>query len=186
MEVGSFCGKGRELCEQLRKREVDMCCLHEVRWRGQGARFVGCRGRRYKLWWFGNNDGIGGVGNLVKEKLRKVRRKRDRVIAMMLAFEEEVIRVGCVHALQVKRLECEKDQFYNDMASEWSLQNPVEVVLGLGNFNGHVGRRIDGFERVHGGYGIGKKMLEGEDYSSFVMKRSSAWPIHGLKRNREK
>ena len=57
------------MCEQLRKREVDMCCLLEVRWRGQGARFVGCRVRRYKLLWSGNNDRIGGVGILVKEEL---------------------------------------------------------------------------------------------------------------------
>ena len=56
-------------CEQLRKREVDMCCLQKVRWRGQGARFVGCRGRRYMLWWSGNNDGIGSIEILVKEEL---------------------------------------------------------------------------------------------------------------------
>ena len=36
--------------------------------------------------------------------------------------------------------ECEKDQFYNGLVSEWDLQNSVEVVLGLGDFNGHVGR----------------------------------------------
>ena len=58
------------------------------------------------------------------------------------------------------------------MANEWDLLNPGEVVLGLRNFNGHVGRHIDGFEGVHGGYGIGKKMLREEDYSSFVMKRN--------------
>ena len=52
-----------------RKRKVDMCCLQEVRWRGQEARFVGCRDRRYKMWLSGNNDGIGGVGILVKEEL---------------------------------------------------------------------------------------------------------------------
>ena len=46
-----------------------MCCLQEVRWRGQGARFIGIRSRRCKLWWSGNNDGIGGVGILVKEEL---------------------------------------------------------------------------------------------------------------------
>ena len=40
--VESFCGRGTEVCEQLRKRKVDMCCLQKVRWRGQGARFVGC------------------------------------------------------------------------------------------------------------------------------------------------
>ena len=56
--------------------------------------------------------------------------------------------------------ECEKDQFYDDMASEWDLQNPGKVVLGLGDFNEHVGRRINGFEGVHGGYGIGKTNVE--------------------------
>ena len=47
------------------------------------------------------------------------------------------------------------------MASEWNLQNPHEVVFGLWNFNGHAGRRIDGFECVHGGYGIDKKNVDG-------------------------
>ena len=46
------------------------------------------------------------------------------------------------------------------MAREWDLQNPGEIVLGMGDFNGHVGRRIDGFERVYGGYGIGKRNVE--------------------------
>ena len=77
-----------------------MCCLQEVGWRGQGARFVGCRGRKYKLWWSGNNDGIGEVGILVKEELCKkvveVRRKSNRVMAMGLAFEEEVISYMCI------------------------------------------------------------------------------------------
>ena len=103
--VGSFCGRGTEVCDQLRTREVDMCYLQKIRWRGQGARFVGCRGRRYKLWWSENHDGIGGVGILVKE----VRRKSDRVIAMVLVFEEEVMRVICACAPQVGRSNCEKD-----------------------------------------------------------------------------
>ena len=105
-----------------------MCCLQEVRWRGQGARFVGCIGRRYKLWWSGNNDGMGVVGILVKEelceKVVEVRRKSDRVMAMVLVFEGEVIRVICAYAPQVERSEWEKDQFYNDMASEWDMQDP--------------------------------------------------------------
>ena len=29
------------------------------------------------------------------------------------------------------------------MASEWDLQKPGEVILGLGNFNRHVEKRID-------------------------------------------
>ena len=140
-----------------------MCCLQEVRWRGQGARLVGCRGRRYKLWWSGNNDGIGGVGILVKEglceKVLEVRRKSDSVMAMVPVFEEKVIRVICAYATQIERSVCEKDQFYNDMARERDLQNPGEV-LRLADFNGHVGRRIDGFEDVHCRYVIGKRNAE--------------------------
>ena len=102
----------------------------------------------------------------------------------MCAYANRVI---CAYTPQVGKSECEKDQFYNNMASEWDLQNPGEVVIGLGDFNEHVGRRIDGFEGVHGGCGIGKKMLRDEDYSSFVMKGSCAWQIHSLKRrSREK
>ena len=46
------------------------------------------------------------------------------------------------------------------MASEWDLKNSGEVILGVGDFNKHVGRWIDGFEGVHGGYGIGKRNVE--------------------------
>ena len=64
------------------------------KWIGQGARFVGVKGRRYKLWWSGNYDGIGGAGILVKEELCKkvveIERK-GTVMAMVLVFEEDGI-----------------------------------------------------------------------------------------------
>ena len=40
------------------------------------------------------------------------------------------------------------------------MQNLGEEVLGLGDFNRHVGRRINGFKGVHGGYEIGKRNVE--------------------------
>ena len=46
--IGSMSGRGTKVCEELRKRSMDVCCLQEVRWRGQGARFMGMKGRRYK------------------------------------------------------------------------------------------------------------------------------------------
>ena len=36
-----------------------------------------------------------------------------------------------------------------------------ELVLGMGNFNGHVGKQIEGYEGVHGGNGIGERNVEG-------------------------
>ena len=41
--VGSLSGKG-EVCEELRKRMIDVCCLQEVRLRGHGARMLGMKG----------------------------------------------------------------------------------------------------------------------------------------------
>ena len=51
---------------------IDVCCLQEVRWRGQGDRMLGMKGRRYKLWRSGKGDGVGGVGVMVEELCEKV------------------------------------------------------------------------------------------------------------------
>ena len=61
--------KWREVCEELRKRMIDVCCLQEVRWRGQGARMLGMEDRRHKLWWYGKGDDVCGVGFMAKEEL---------------------------------------------------------------------------------------------------------------------
>ena len=31
--VENFCGKGTKVCEQLRKRKMNTCCLQEIRWK---------------------------------------------------------------------------------------------------------------------------------------------------------
>lgn len=51
--IESMSGRGTEVCEELRKRRMDVCFLQKVRWRGQGAWFWGLKGRRYKLWCLG-------------------------------------------------------------------------------------------------------------------------------------
>ena len=169
--IGSLCGRGTEVCEELRARRVDVCCVQEVRWRGQGARFIGVQGRRYKLWWSGSETGIGGVGILMKEELCEntieVRRRSDRVMALVLAFRQEVIRVICAYGPQSGRPDKEKEDFYDDMAKEWDLNRPNETILGFGDFNGHVGKRADGFEGVHGGNGFGERNLEGRRLLEF-------------------
>ena len=153
------------MCEKLRKRKVDSCCLQEVKRKGEGAHFFGVKGRRCKLWWCGNDDKIGSVGILVKEKLCEklveVRRRCGRVMAIGLVFEEEVVRIICAYASRSGKPDAEKERFYEEMVREWSVANENELVLGLGDFNGHVGKCAEGFEGIHGGYGIGKINAEG-------------------------
>ena len=99
-KIGSMSGRGTKVCEELRKRRMDVCCLQEVRWRGQGAQFLGLKGRRYKLWWSGNSDATGYVGVLVKEelceKVVELQRRSDRVMTVVMVHEEEVFRIICV------------------------------------------------------------------------------------------
>ena len=163
--VGSICGRGTEVCEELRKRNVDVCCIQEVRWRGEGARFMGVKERRYKFWWSGNDARVGGVGILAKEELCsnvvEVRRRSDRVMSMVMMIGKEIMRVICAYGPQCGRSVAEKQRFYDELACEWDLKSNNEMVMGLGDFNGHVGQSVDGFENVHGGNGVGERNMEG-------------------------
>ena len=84
---------------------------------------MGTLGRRYKLWWSGNDAGFGGVGILVKEEISgnvvEVRRKSDRVIVLTLG--RDVMRVICAYGPQSGRTDAEKVHFYDEIGSEWDL-----------------------------------------------------------------
>ena len=94
---------------------------------------MGTSGRRYKLWWSGNDSGFGEVGILVKEEISgnvvKVRRKSDRVIAIVLTLGREVMRVICAYGPQSGRTDAEKVHFYDEMGSEWDLGSSSEIFV---------------------------------------------------------
>ena len=68
----------------------------------RGARLIDLQGRKYKLWWPGNQDGNGGVGVLVKGELYdnvvEVRGVNDRVISLAIVLEDDLVRVACACA----------------------------------------------------------------------------------------
>ena len=94
---------------------------------------MGTSGRRYKLWWSGNDGGFGGVGLLVKEEIFgnvvEVRRKSDRVMAIVLILGREVIRVICAYGPQSGRPHAEKVYFYYKMGSERALGSSSEIIV---------------------------------------------------------
>ena len=60
------------------------------------------------------------------------------------------------------RSQSEKDQLHNEMECEYDLQNTGNMVLGLEDFDGHVEKRIDGFEGVHEGNAMGESKCCGK------------------------
>ena len=65
----------------------------------------------------------------------------------------------CENAPQKKSLE-EKQSFYCELKCESDTHSADDLVMYMGDINGHVGRHIDGFEAVHGGYGVDQRNLE--------------------------
>ena len=120
-------------------------------------------GRRYKLWWSGKGDGVGGVGVMVKEELCdevvEVRGVSDGVMALVV-FEEDVLRLIFGYAPHSGRSLEEEQSFYDKLKCEWDVHSAVDLVMCLGDFSGHVGRHMDGFDGIHGEYGAGQRNLE--------------------------
>ena len=54
-----------------------------------------------------------------------------------------------------------------------------DLVMCLGDINGHVGRHIGGFNGDHGGYGVGYRNLEGRMLLEFCLEKelrvSNTW-----------
>jgi exonuclease III len=106
--VGLISGRTGEVVDELWGQRVDVCAVQETRWKGGAAKFVGAKGRRYKLWWKGD-DGTGGVGVMVKEELMnkvvQVRRKSARVIVVVMVIAKVTVRVISGYAPQQGRTE---------------------------------------------------------------------------------
>ena len=55
---------------------------------------------------------------------------------------------------QSGRTAAEKEHFYDDLRREGDQHSMGELVLGMGDFNEHVGKQIKGYEDMHGRNGI--------------------------------
>ena len=49
-------------------RSVDVCCVQETRSRKKSVRMISEKTAEYKLFWIGNEKGVGGVGTLLAKK----------------------------------------------------------------------------------------------------------------------
>ena len=91
------------------------------------------------------------------EKVVEVRMVCNRVMTVVIFFEEDVLRLICGYAPQGGRHLEEKQSFCDELKGEWEMHRAGDLVTCLGDITRH----IDVFDMVDGGYGIGKKNLEG-------------------------
>ena len=143
MECGIYVGKKGETSETLKRRCVDICCLQEVRWKEQGAKMIG---NGFKFLWSGGCKAENGVGIIIANWLigtvLGVERFNDRVMKVNNIIGDVVWEVVSCYCPQAGRSVNEKEEFYELMDKVVT----SEKVLVGGDFNGHVGSDMGGFD----------------------------------------
>ena len=66
----------------------------------------------------------------------------------------------------------EKQSFYDELKGKWDMHSADDLVICLGDFNGHFGRHIDVFDEVHGECGVGQRNLEGRMLLEFCLVKA--------------
>lgn len=170
LNVGSMTGRGRELANLMEKRKIRALCVQETRWRGDKAKELG---DGYKLFYSGaNRDGRNGVGIILdrylKEQLVRVNRRNDRIMSVGIECGVTTLNIVCAYAPQPGCEESEKVDFWRELDEELAEIPKEEGCFIGGDLNGHVGGNRMGFERVHGGWGLGMINAEGKEVLDFA------------------
>ncbi|KAM3304944.1 hypothetical protein P3S67_011810 [Capsicum chacoense] len=142
--IGTLQGKSIELVKILRKKRINIACVQETRWVGSKARDVD----GYKLWYSGSERRKNGVGILVDEELR------GQVVECLCAAGG----LGWGEKLQFWEA---LDEVVRGLPSS-------EKIVVAGDFNGHIGSLLGGFDDVHGGFGFGERNEEGAALLDFA------------------
>jgi len=87
----------------------------------------------------------------------EVRHKSDRIMAIRVVVGSEILNVVRVYAPQIDLPDDIKKQFWEDLNMviqdvAWS----EKLFIG-GDFNGHIGAEVGGYDTTHRGFGYGKR-----------------------------
>ncbi|KAK3550617.1 hypothetical protein QTP70_000690 [Hemibagrus guttatus] len=168
-------GKGRELADMMERRNVDILCVQETRWKGSKARSIGAG---FKLFYYGVDSKRNGVGVVLKEEfvrnVLEVKRVSDRVMSLKLEIEGVMLNVVSGYAPQVGCELEEKERFWIELDEVMeSIPTGERVVIGV-DFNGHVGEGNTGDEEVMGKFGVKERNLEGQMVVDFAKRMDMA------------
>ena len=149
-----------------------MACIQETRLKGSGCKLYGAKGRRYKLFWMGDEERSDSIGIFVPEKrvdsVVSVERHSKRVLILKMVLESGLLNILVVYAPHSGKLEEEKENFGNEVFHLVSCIPQNEMVVLAGDMNGHVGSSNVGYDGKSGGFGYGDGNRDGSRILKFA------------------
>ena len=161
LNIGTMTGRGRELADMMERRNVDILCLQETKWKRSKARNIGGGCKIFYNEADGRKNGIGIVlREELAESVLKVKRVSDRLMAMKLEVKGSILNIISAYAPQVNNSMKEKNDFWEDLDGLIeSISKEERIVLGA-DLNGHMGEGNIGNEEIMGRYGAGTRNKE--------------------------
>ncbi|XGW15853.1 hypothetical protein V3C99_001364 [Haemonchus contortus] len=151
LNVGSLTGKSREVADLMKRRNIQVLCLQETRWKGAKATEIG---EGVKLFYNGEDTKRNGVAVAVADSLKDsvsaVNRVGSRIISVRIDTKEGNWTIISVYAPQAGCLIYEKDEFYLSLDETIRSVPEGDYLTIAGDLNGHVDSERRGLERVHG------------------------------------
>ena len=160
LNIGTMTGRGRELADMMERRNVDILCLQETKWKGSKARNIGggC-----KIFYNGADGRKNGIGIVLRKELDEsvleVNRVSDRLMAMKLEVKGSILNIVGAYAPQVNNSMEEKNNFWEDLDGLIESVSNESIALGA-DLNGHVGEGNIKDEEIMGRYGAGTRNKE--------------------------
>ena len=151
-------GRGRELADMMERRNVNILCLQETRWKGSKTRNIGggC-----KIFYNGADGRKNGIGIVLREDLAEnvleVKRMSDRLMVMKLEIKGSIPNIVSAYAPQVNNSMEEKNDFWEDLDVLIESILTEERIVLVADLNGHVGEGNIGDEEIMGRYGAGTR-----------------------------
>ena len=99
LNIGTMTGRGRDLADLMEKRNVDILCLQEAKWKGSKGRNI--RGK-CKLFYNGADGRKNWIGIVVRKELTEsvleMRRVSDRLMTMKLEVNGSILNIVSAYA----------------------------------------------------------------------------------------
>ncbi len=145
------------------RRNIDLLCVQETRWKGSASRDLGSG---FKLLYSGGDTTRNGVGIVLHPALvllvKEITRVSDRLMAVTMQLKEGSVCVISGYAPQQGCDDEEKLVFLNSLEDLLGKTMGNDMVLVAGDLNAHLGKDRRGYEEVLGPHSIGSKNAEGE------------------------